>query len=229
MKEVYIKKHIIIRISFREVGELLIIGLNGSPNKEGNTAYLLKEALSEIRDWGAETELINCADALKGLKTPFCLACSSPCLAKCYQKKELAKVYERLAVCDGIILGSPVYFGTVSGQMKAFWDKSRALRANKALINVVGGALTTGGSRYGGQETTLRALQDIMLVQGMIVVGDGYIDDDAGHQGVAGQKPVEQDANAQQRARILGRRLVQVCAATRDIRFRPTTGSVGTS
>jgi len=45
--------------------------------------------------------------------------------------------------------------------------------------------------------------------------------------GVAGQKPAEQDANAQQRARILGRRLVQVCAATRDIRVRPTTVSEG--
>lgn len=112
--------------------------------------------------------------------------------------------------------------------MKTFWDKSRALRAGKVLLNVVGGALTTGGSRYGGQETTLRALQDIMLVQGMIVVGDGYIDDDAGHQGVAGQKPVEQDANARQRARILGRRLVQVCAATRNIRVRPAAGPAST-
>ena len=208
---------------------MLIIGLNGSPAKDGNTAYLLKEALSEIRELGAETELIHCAEALKGLKTPFCLACSSPCSAKCYQDKELAKVYAQLAVCDGIILGSPVYFGTISGQMKAFWDKSRALRANKYLLNVAGGALTTGASRYGGQETTLRALQDIMLVQGMIVVGDGYIDDDAGHLGVAGQKPVEQDANARQRARILGRRLVQVCTATREIRVRPTPTTEGRS
>lgn len=199
---------------------MLIIGLNGSPSKEGNTAFLLGEALSEIRSLGTETELINCSAALKGLKTPFCLACSSPCSTKCYQGKELEKVYARIACCDGIILGSPVYFGTLSGQMKSFWDKSRALRHNKSLLNVVGGALSVGGARFGGQETTLRALQDIMLVHGMIVVGDGYIDDDAGHQGVAGQKPAEQDDNARLRARILGRRLVQVCTATSSIRLR---------
>jgi multimeric flavodoxin WrbA len=204
------------------VRALLIIGLNGSPSKEGNTAFLLDAALSEIRSLGADTQLIQCSEALKGLKNPYCLACSSPCSTKCYQGKELEKVYSLLARCDGIILGSPVYFGTVSGQMKTFWDKSRALRYHKSLLNVVGGAVSVGGARYGGQETTLRALQDIMLIHGMILVGDGYIDDDCGHQGVAAHKPSQEDDNALLRARILGRRLVQVCAATSNIRVRKT-------
>lgn len=199
---------------------MLIIGFNGSPNKEGNTAYLLNEALREARSLGADTELFHCAEVLKDLKTPFCLGCSSPCSAKCYQGKSLEKVFARFNQCDGIILGSPVYFGTVSGQMKSFWDKSRAVRHNKTLLNVVGGALTVGGSRFGGQETTLRALQDIMLVQGMIVIGDGYIDDDCGHLGVAAQKPSDLDENAGQRAQILARRMIQVCAATAAIRVR---------
>ncbi|NLK52410.1 MAG: flavodoxin family protein [Syntrophomonadaceae bacterium] len=200
---------------------MLIIGLNGSPNKEGNTAYLLKEALSEVRSLGADTELIHCTQVLKGLKHPFCLSCSSPCSAKCYEGTVLEKVFEQFSRCAGIILGSPVYFGTVSGQMKAFWDKSRAVRHKKTLLNVVGGALAVGGARFGGQETTLRALQDIMLVHGMIVIGDGYMDDDCGHQGVAAQRPSELDDNARQRAQILARRMVQVCKATQSIRNLP--------
>ncbi|MGI6647825.1 MAG: flavodoxin family protein [Bacillota bacterium] len=201
---------------------MLIIGLNGSPDSKGNTAYLLEKALEEARLLGAKTELIHCSRVLRDLKNPFCLNCSSPCSGKCYQDKELERVFARLVQCDGIMLGSPVYFGTVSGQMKSFWDKTRALRTSKALLNVVGGALAVGGSRFGGQETTLRALQDIMLVQGMIVIGDGYIDDDCGHHGVAAQKPSETDENAIQRARILGRHLVQVCEATMSIRSRKT-------
>ena len=92
-------------------------------------------------------------------------------------------MFDLLRRADGILLGSPVYFGTVSAQLKSFWDKTRLLRREKYLINVVGGALAVGGSRFGGQETTLRALQDMMLCQGMIVVGDAHLEEDAGHQG----------------------------------------------
>ena len=199
---------------------MLIIGLNGSPNKKGNTAFLLEEALDEIRSLGVAAELVHCSEALKGQKHPFCLHCSAPCSTKCYKDTALEEIFEQFSQCAGLILGSPVYFGTVSGQMKAFWDKTRAIRRKKALLNVVGGALTVGGSRFGGQETTLRALQDIMLVHGMLIIGDGYIDDDCGHQGVAAHRPAESDENARQRARIMARRMVQVCKATQTIRRR---------
>ncbi|NLC07019.1 MAG: flavodoxin family protein, partial [Syntrophomonadaceae bacterium] len=55
---------------------MLIIGLNGSPDSKGNTAYLLEKALEEARLLGAETELIHCSRALRDLKSPFCLNCS---------------------------------------------------------------------------------------------------------------------------------------------------------
>jgi multimeric flavodoxin WrbA len=203
-----------------DVTKALIAAINGSPNKDGNTAFLLREALRECEKMGAETQFIQCRDALKDQRNPFCKACSSPCTAKCYEGKELSKYYEIMCRADGLLVGSPVYFGTLTGQLKAFWDKTRLIRGNKRLLNVVGGALAVGGSRFGGQETTLRAIHDIFLVHGMIIVGDGYQDDDCGHIGAAAQRPANEDVNGIKRAHIMGKRIVQVAMATQGLRKR---------
>ncbi|MGE5397407.1 MAG: flavodoxin family protein [Chitinophagales bacterium] len=197
---------------------LLIVGLNGSPKKDGNTAVLLHETLQECSVQGARTEIINCREALQGQKNPFCVNCESPCQAKCAVGKPLEKVFATLSKADGLVIGSPVYFGTVSGQLKAFWDKTRSLRSNHSLLNVVGGAVSVGSSQYGGEETTVKTIHSMMLVHGMIVVGDGYIDDDCGHFGALATKPAAEDSKALERARVLGRRIVQVARSTMDIR-----------
>ncbi|MDD2585841.1 MAG: flavodoxin family protein [Syntrophomonadaceae bacterium] len=202
------------------MAKTLIVAINGSPRADGNTAFLLLQAINQCIQMGAATEIIHCQSILKDQKTPYCMACTSPCTGKCYKDKELAKAYEILSRADGIIAGSPVYFGTVSAQLKSFWDKSRKLRAEKKLLNVVGGALACGGSRFGGQETTLRAIHDMFLVQGMIIVGDGYHENDCGHMGVAAQRPADGDANAIERNRILTKRIIQVAEATRALRTR---------
>ncbi len=188
---------------------MLILAINGSPNKEGNTAFLLNKVLEEAGENGAQTEIIHVMDALEDQDKPYCDACSSPCNRSCIDGTELESVFARLEESDGVILGSPVYFGTVSAQMKAFWDKSRCVRTKKALIGKVGGAVSVGASRFGGQETTVRALHDIMLIQGMNIIGDGSTEFDAGHQGVCGQKPAEEDQDAIKRAKVMGRRIVK--------------------
>ncbi|GFN22494.1 MAG: flavodoxin family protein [Thermoanaerobacteraceae bacterium] len=199
---------------------MLIVGINGSPRKEGNTAYLLREGLAAAADAGAETVLIHAGEALADQKNFFCVQCSSPCQGLCSRDNRLGEAYDILRRSDGILLGSPVYFGSVSAQLKAFWDKSRVLRKEKALLNVVGAAVAVGGSRFGGQETTLKALFDMMLVQGMMIVGDGHGEYDCGHQGSCGQAPAAQDEFAVKRVRILGRRLAEVAAATDSLRRR---------
>lgn len=200
--------------------KILIVAINGSPNREGNTSFLLQQALDECTTRGADTEVLFCREIFKDQRNPFCVACSSPCTGKCYKNKELANAYELISSADGLILGSPVYFGTVSAQLKTFFDKSRALRTEKKLLNVVGGAITCGASRFGGQETTIRAMHDIMLVHGMIIVGDGYYEDDCGHMGAAAQRPAEEDDNAIQRSRIIGKRIFEVAQATTKLRKR---------
>ncbi|TDX51051.1 flavodoxin family protein [Orenia marismortui] len=187
-----------------------ILGINGSPNPDGNTVVLLNKALEAANKEGVETKLIHVNKALSELKVPFCRQCSSPCSKACYEGTLLEDYYKLLAEADGIIIGSPVYFGTVTAQLKAFWDMTRDLRTNKALLNKIGATITVGASRYGGQETTVSTLQDMMLIQGMIIVGDGSEDTDAGHQGACGQKPTISDEAAHDRASILGKRVARL-------------------
>lgn len=200
---------------------MLFVALNGSPHKDGNTAAMLNAACSAIESLGGECVMVHVPGVLAEAKQPYCVVCSNPCSGRCYAGTGLEEVYGLMARSDGILMGSPVYFCTVSGQMKAFWDKTRLLRKNKALLNTVGGALTVGAARFGGQETTVRALHDIMLCHGMTVVGDGYFDDDCGHNGGCAQSPAPGDAEGLKRAAILGRRIFEVAEATRWIRKKP--------
>lgn len=198
--------------------KLLIIGLNGSPNKNGNTRFLLDVVLEKARELGADTEILEVQDLLSSARHNFCTACSTPCSGICYKGTKLEEAYEKMRSADGIVFGSPVYFGSVTGQLKAFFDKTRKLRTEKAFYNKVGAGITTGASKYGGQETAMKAIHDIMLVEGMIIVGDGFIDDDCGHHGVCSQKPSNTDEFAIKRAEILGKRLFEVCQGTVSLR-----------
>ncbi len=197
---------------------MLIVGLNGSPNSEGNTSALLKMVLKEAEAKGSEIKVIPVSKIMIKQKQPFCIACSSPCDARCYEGTELADAFEIIKKADALILASPVYFGTVTGQLKAFWDKTRKLRSDKNLINTLGSALSCGAARFGGQETTIKAMYDMMIIQGMIIVGDGYSDDDSGHHGVCAQQPSVEDLNAEARAIVLGKRLVEVAKETNLLR-----------
>lgn len=198
---------------------MLILALNGSPHKDGNTAKLLRAALAVAEEEGAETRFIQISDAMASVKRVFCLQCSTPCKGVCYRDTLLGETLDLLRQADGVIMGSPVYFQTVSAQLKAFWDKTRKLRKELALLNVVGGAVAVGASRFGGQEMTVRTMQEMMLVQGMTVVADGYYTDgDAGHSGACAQVPADKDQYAMKRVQVLARRVCQVAYATREIR-----------
>ncbi|MFZ5596836.1 MAG: flavodoxin family protein [Bacillota bacterium] len=197
---------------------MLFIALNGSPNKNGNTAAMLGTVCTVIESLGGKCITVRVSEVMAELRMPFCAACSNPCLGTCYKGSRLEEIFSLMESADGLVVGSPVYFCTVSAHMKAFWDKTRQLRKKRALLNTVGGALAVGGARYGGQETTLRAIHDIMLCHGMTVVGDGYYDEDCGHQGVCAQNPFSGDPEGHKRAAILARRVYEVAGATGDIR-----------
>lgn len=188
---------------------MLIVGINGSPDREGNTAYLVGEVLKACRELAADTGLIHVMDALEGQERPYCIACGSPCPEVCHRKANLADAYDIIRKADALVVGSPVYFGTVSAQLKAFWDKSRNLRGEKALVGIPGGAVSVAAARFGGQETTVRAIHDIMLIHGMRVVGDASIGTGGGHQGVCAQRPSVDDEFARGRAKVLAEGLVE--------------------
>lgn len=70
---------------------------------------------------------------------------------------------------DGIIIGSPTYYGNMSGKVKTFIDKSFTVHGK--LKGKVGGAFTSSGGTACGAETTNLAILGTMLVHGMVVQG----------------------------------------------------------
>ncbi len=82
---------------------------------------------------------------------------------------------------DGIIAGSPVYFGTMTAELKDVFDRYVGIR-NK-MGDKVGAAFATSGDPSGGKETTIMSIIQAMLIYGMIIVGDPL--DATGHYGVA--------------------------------------------
>jgi len=94
------------------------------------------------------------------------------------KKAEETKNNDLLAA-DGIIMGSPTYFGQMSAKLKAVIDES--VKIHKDLTGKVGGAFTSSGGTASGGETTLLSIVQAMLIHGMIVQGRA----DDKHYGVA--------------------------------------------
>nr|WP_243687277.1 flavodoxin family protein [Methanobacterium formicicum] len=149
-----------------------IMGIVGSPRKEGNTENLIKEALKAAGDVGAEIELVRLGSAEI---EPVWLVIYAKPLVNVPYTMIWEKYWKKMVKADGFIIGSPVYFGNVTSQLKMLMDRSRPLRMDFKLKNKVGGAIATGGSRNGGQETTIAAIHEFLLIQDAIVVGDGAL------------------------------------------------------
>jgi multimeric flavodoxin WrbA len=102
-----------------------VIAINGSPRKKWNTAMLLEQALEGAKSKGAETELIHLYDLdFKGCTSCFsCKLKGGKSYGKCAMRDGLTPVLEKLATADAFILGSPIYFGTATGEMRSFMER----------------------------------------------------------------------------------------------------------
>jgi len=147
-----------------------VMGIVGSPREKGNTQKLVEVALKAAGETGADTELVTLHDK----EMEPCIACDI-CreTGECAIYDDTREVLEKMVEADSIIIGSPVYFGNVTSQLKILMDRSRPLRREFKLKNKVGGALAVGASRNGGQETTIQAIHHYLLIQDAVVVGDG--------------------------------------------------------
>ncbi len=71
---------------------------------------------------------------------------------------------------DGIIIGSPTYYGTMAAEIKKFLDDSVAFHTK--LDGKIGGAFSSSANIAGGNETTVVAILEAMLIHGMVIQGD---------------------------------------------------------
>jgi multimeric flavodoxin WrbA len=102
-----------------------VMAFNGSPRKKWNTATLLSKALEGAASKGAETELIHLYDLdYRGCISCFaCKTIGGKSYGKCAVQDDLTDVFSKVEQADAIILGSPIYWGTVSGEMKSFMER----------------------------------------------------------------------------------------------------------
>jgi len=141
-------------------------------SKSGNTEKLAKAVAEGVKDGGGNPTLKNLDEV------------------------EVTELPEY----DGIIAGSPVYFGTMAADMKKFFDRSIVVR--KKLFNKVGAAFATSAHRTGGKETTILSILQAMLISGMAVMGDPL--ETGGHYGAAGS-----DETGLKEGRALGKRVAE--------------------
>jgi len=147
--------------------------VSGSP-KEGATAFAVKEALRYAEEkFGAETDYFS----VRGKTINYCLHCDYCIREKkgCAQKDDMTSAYEKLQKADALIIGTPVYQGSVSGQTKVFLDRTRAIVAKDPDVfkDKAGAGIAVGGDRVGGQELALQTIHVFFLINKIIPVGGG--------------------------------------------------------
>jgi NAD(P)H dehydrogenase (quinone) len=117
-----------------------------------------------------------------------------------------------LTSSDAVIVGSPVYFGNMSGEVKTFfdnWTLKFDLFRDRKMRNKVGGAFATGGGVSNGKEVTILTIFTAMLINQMIVVsgGGGF-----GASATTGPDSPGIDEKEVAEARDLGKRIAEVAA-----------------
>jgi len=102
-----------------------VIAFNGSPRKTWNTSMLLEKALEGAAVQGAETALIHLYDLeYQGCKSCFgCKTKGGKSYGRCAGLDDLTPVLAQVLQADAILLGSPIYFWAVTGEMKSFLER----------------------------------------------------------------------------------------------------------
>lgn len=151
-----------------------IIGVCCSPRPHKTTYEAMSACLAAAGEaGGVTTRLIE----LAGKTVGPCLDCG---ICKqgltCGIQDDFGEIVDAFQDPDfaGLIVGTPVYFGMMTAQCKAFLDRSVLFRRNGWMLrDKVGGVLAVGRVRNGGQELTIQAVRTAMLCHDMVCVSDG--------------------------------------------------------
>lgn len=99
-----------------------VLGIIGSPRKNGNTAAMVNAVCNGAAAVGHETEVIN----LISLSIQDCIACGACKAGKveyCAINDDMQQLYRLIESADCLVIGTPVYMGQITGQLKNFFDR----------------------------------------------------------------------------------------------------------
>jgi multimeric flavodoxin WrbA len=151
-----------------------VIGINGSPRAEGNTATVLKEMAAELAREGIEMEILQVGNRLvRGCQA--CAACTRNKNERCIVTDDIVnEAVQKMKAADGIVLGSPVYFAGIGGTMKCFCDRVFYVsNTNGGLFAGKVGASVVAVRRSGGS-ATWQGLNFYLAISKMTLAGSSY-------------------------------------------------------
>lgn len=147
-----------------------VIGIVGSPRQVGNTRYLVNEALETLKKEGIDTELILLSEK-NVAPCEACNACAE--LLDCRIADDFQEIFGKMKEADGIIVGSPVYFGSATPQVMALLDRAGFVGIKtRAFERKAGAAIAV--ARRAGANFTFAQLNYFFFINGMIVPGSTY-------------------------------------------------------
>ena len=172
-----------------------VLIINGSPRKDGNTAFIIKEAEKVLNDNGIDTEVIN----IGGKDIRGCVACGY-CFThgKCAYLDVVNETAEKFEKADGLIVASPVYYASANGTVISFLDRLfYSSHFDKTMK--VGASIAV--CRRGGATATVDQLNKYFAISGMPIVPSQYWNILHGRD----KGEVEQDGEGLQTVRVLAR------------------------
>ncbi len=184
-----------------------VLMINGSPDPKGCIAEAFAIAAEEFGVAGVECEIVQVGNKdIRG-----CIACMK-CreLGRCVFDKDLVnECAPKLAEADGLIIGSPVYYGNPNGTLLSFMQ--RLLYSSATDLRMKVGASIVS-CRRGGNSATFEALNQFFGISGMPTAPSTYWNDVHGYTG----EDVHADAEGEQTIRNLARNMVFMMRAIAD-------------
>ena len=180
--------------------------INGSPHPHGCTATALEEMIRTFRDEGVETELIH----VGGKDIRGCISCNR-CgeLGRCVFDDLVNEAAPKFQAADGLVIGSPVYYGSPNGTVLAFLDRlfysthfSKHMKVGAAVVSC----------RRGGNTASFDVLNKYFTISGMPVASSTYWNQVHGFSA----EDVKKDREGLQTMRNLARNMAFMIRAIAD-------------
>lgn len=145
-----------------------VLMINGSPHKEGNTYLALHEMELIFRQEGVDSEILQVGNqAIRGCIA--CYACKKQ--GKCIFDDLVNEAAPKFEACDGLVIGSPVYYASANGTMISFLDRLFYSTPFDKTMKVGASAVA---ARRGGLSATFDELNKYFSISGMPVASGQY-------------------------------------------------------